>query len=269
MRARYCYWSVVDGDYSFMMATAIESARRSGVFKDFHVWSDRAIEGAIHHPVATLDKSHYLFKLTFLRDAVKSLNYDYFVWIDADTYFVRNPGDVLWVMQGSPVHASLESDACDRNTRRPDWWGCPLPVYAALMEARGVRSRSIFNANAGLWIVHRDVIETFCALALDFWHFCRDRGHMFTEEAPLAYATHMLCGNPHIHTLRATTDLWVSDWTGHYQDTLPDGQAWWFVDYFNEEKIPVNPAIVHAMRSKSAMIAAAKAGSQESRKPPN
>ncbi len=251
---RYCYWSVVDGDYTRMMGTVIQSARAVGVFKDFHVWSDQPVAGAVHHPVTQFDKAHYLFKLVFLRDAVSKLNYDYFVWLDADTYFVRNPGDVLRVMQGAPVHASLESDACLPENTRADWWQCPLPNYAGLMEARGVRSKAIFNVNAGFWIVHRDVIETFFNLCFDFWNFCKDNGYTFTEEAPLAYATHMLCGNPYEHTLRATSDVWASDWIGYFRDKLPTGQAWPFEDYFTGEQFLVDPAIVHAMRSKEALV---------------
>jgi hypothetical protein len=117
-----------------------------------------AVQGAVHHPVEKINKAHYLFKFTFLRDAVAKLNYDYFVWLDADSWFVRNPGDLLRVMKDSPVHVSLEADACSPEARRADWWDCPLADYAGLMRAAGVRSRSIFNVNAGLWIVHRDVI---------------------------------------------------------------------------------------------------------------
>ncbi len=254
MRDRYCYWSVVDGAYAPMMASVIESARQVGVFKEFHIWTDREIPGAICHRVKSFDKRHYLFKLKFLRDAVRRLRHEYFVWLDADSWFVRDPGDVLRVMQGSPVHSSLESDACDPHAQRPDWWGCSLKNYAVLMRFRGVRGRAIYNVNAGFWIVHRDVIDTFCDLCADFWHFCKRAGYVFTEEAPLAYATQMLCGDPSRHTLRNTSDLWASDWTGVYADRLPDGQPWEFVDYFTEETQRVNPAIVHAMRSKEVLV---------------
>lgn len=257
MKDRYCYWSVVDGDYARMMQSVVDSARRVGVFKDFHIWTDRPIEGATCHPYRTLDKTLYLFKLHFLRDEVRRLDYDYFVWLDADTYFVRPPGDLLRLMQGSPVHASLESDACDPANVRPDWWGCSLKNYATLMRFLGVRSQAIFNVNAGFWIVHRDVIDTFCTLALEFWELSKAAGYEFTEEPPLAYATHMLCGNPHLHTLRHTAAVWASDWTGCYTDALPDGREWEFVDYFSERRFMVNPAIVHAMRSKGALIAQA------------
>src|SRR6266481_747829 len=108
----YCYWSVVDGDYAAMAQATVASARRVGVFKDFHIWTERPIAGAICHNAGKFDKWGCLFKLTFLREQVQKLNYDYFAWLDMDAYFVHNPGDILRVLQHSPVHASLESDIC-------------------------------------------------------------------------------------------------------------------------------------------------------------
>lgn len=258
MNSRYCFWSVVDGDYAVMAQTMVRSARQVGVLREFHLWTDRPIDGAVCHESGQVEKWGCLFKLTFLRDAVRTLNYDYFVWLDSDTYFVRHPGDVLRVLRGSPLHIALESDLCLPHNQRPEWWGCPNPQCSALMRAKGVRSKSVFNVNGGQFIVHRDAIETVFNLAYGFWQFCRGQGFTFNDEPLLAYAMQMLCGNPYVHTLRATADLWASDWTGCFRDALPDGQAWWFVDYFTGEKIPVNPAIVHAMRSKSALMAAAK-----------
>jgi hypothetical protein len=72
---------------------------------------------------------------------------------------------------------------------------------------------------------------------------------------------HMLCGDPYRHTLRSSMDFWCSDWTGVFSDRLPDSRPWTFTDYFTEERITVNPAIVHAMRSKRALIAAGKEAS--------
>src|SRR5208282_2993484 len=107
--------------------------------------------------------------------------------------------------------------------------------------------------NAGFWIVQRDVINRFCELAFEFWDLATKAGCEFTEEPPLAYATHMLCGNPYLHTLRQTSDVWASDWTGCYAGRLPDGKPWEFTDYFSEQGFQVNPAIVHAMRSKEIL----------------
>ena len=253
MRESYCYWSAVNGTYAQMMQTVVDSARQVGVFKDFHVWTDAPINGATCHPAVNLDVTLSLFKLRFLREEVSRLDYDYFVWLDADSYFVRDPGDLLRLMHGSPVHSSLESDACLPGNLREDWYKCSLKNYATLMRFMGVRSRAIYNVNGGFWIVHHDVISRFCELAFEFLDLAKRAGFEFPDEPGLAYATHMLCGNPYAHTLGQTADVWASDWTGCYAGRLPDGCPWEFVDYFTLEKFQVNPAIVHAMRSKEVL----------------
>jgi hypothetical protein len=257
MKGRYCYWTVVDGEHAWMAQSLVHSARRAGVFTDFHVWTDRPFAGAICHDAGRVEKEGCLFKLTFLRDAVRPLDYEYFVWLDADTWFVRHPGSIVSVLRGSPLHVTLESDLCREDSARRDWWGCPNHRMVELLRARGVRGRSVFNVNGGFFVVHRDAIETLFRLAYEFWQFGRGQGLNFNDEPLLAYAMQMLCGNPHLHTLRETAGVWASDWTGCFRDHLPDGQAWWFEDYFTREKIPVNPAIVHAMRSKAALLGAA------------
>ena len=94
-RKKFCYWSVADGQHALMMQTCVRSARAARVREDFHVWSDRAIAGAIAHDAGQFDKHLYHFKFDFLQKQAARLNYDYFVWLDADNYFVRHPGDVL------------------------------------------------------------------------------------------------------------------------------------------------------------------------------
>jgi hypothetical protein len=250
----YCFWTVVDGDYAEMAKTVVRSARAVGVFKDFHIWADREIPDAFTHKAGDFQKWGCLFKLTYLRDVVAKLDYEYFVWLDTDSYFVRNPGDILRVLRGSPIHITMECDLTSPFNKRADWWGCPNQKFAQLMKERGVKSNSIFNVNGGFFIVHRDAVATVFDLCFDFFHHCRENGYTFVDEPLLAYAMHMLCGNPYEHTLRETCDLWASDWTGVFVDRLPDAEPWWFTDYFTEEKLAVNPAIVHAMRSKKALV---------------
>lgn len=79
MKSSYCYWSVVDGEYAVMANSLVKSARQVGAFKDFHIWTDRPINGATCHKAGQFQKWGCQFKLTYLRDAVKQLNYDYFV----------------------------------------------------------------------------------------------------------------------------------------------------------------------------------------------
>ncbi len=59
--------------------------------------------------------------------------------------------------------------------------------------------------------------------AEDFWYFCYQQGHEFTEEPLLAFVAQKQCRNPGAHTIAATDFLWASDWKGRYAGRLPDG----------------------------------------------
>lgn len=251
---RYCYWTVATGDYAEMVKATIKSARAVGVTEDFHIWSDRPIMAGISHEVGKFRGEGWLFKLTFLRDAVRKLNYDYVIWFDTDTYFVRNPGNVLRYMHGSPIHIALECDILAPGNIRKDWWGCPSGTFAKMMWNMGVRSRRIYNVNGGLVIVHQKAIETVFNLAMDFYKYGLECSYRFVDEQLWSYAMHMLCAETSVHTLEQTSDLWASDWTGVFVDRLPTGELWQLTNYFTGDQTLANPAIVHAMRSKSALV---------------
>jgi hypothetical protein len=126
------------------------------------------------------------------------------------------------------------------------------------MQFRGVRSSAIFTVNSGFWIVHRDVIDTFCGLVWDFWNFCIKVGYRFKFEPVLAYAVQMLCGNPYVHTLNHNYELWAPDRAGRFAGMVPQAGRWDYVDPFFGETLKVAPAIVHAMHSKHALAAEAR-----------
>jgi len=252
-----CYWSVADNEFGHdkMMVTLIDSARKVGIKENFHVFSNVPIKGAITHDSGSFDKKHYLFKFDFLLE-MKKLMYDYFVFVDADSMFLKNieADDLIKYCHNSPVHITFEGDCTNPEALREDWWGCPLAEYSQLMWDKGVKSKKIYNTNAGFWIVHRDAIDSLCRLAREFWDHANSKGYPFTEEAPLAYAGHMLCGDANNHLLTKNPELWASDWLGHFADRLPVIEEWGFHDYMTHEIIKVNPILVHAMRSKQKMI---------------
>ena len=255
--ANFCYWSVADGDHAKMIATTIASARRVGVKEDFHVWSDTDIPGAISHPSGAINKDHYLFKFKFLLNEVSKLDFEYFVWLDADNFFVRHPGKGTYdhFLRGNKWFVQLESDCTSKFVTRGDWWGCPARWYPLLMRYHGVKSKRIYNCNAGFWIVRKEAISEFYERTLNFFEFCREELHLvnFTEEPPLAFVGHLV-DDPEQNNFSSTYHIWASDWTGQFGDNLPNGREWWFEDYMSGEKKRVNPAIVHCMRSKDALI---------------
>ena len=257
VKSRFCYWSVADGEHGKMIRTTVTSARRNGVTEDFHIWSDIDIPGADVHKSGIFSKEHYLFKFKFLLNEVSKLDYEYFVWLDADNYFVRHPGDGIYdrLLRQNKWFVQLESNCTSKFVKRGDWWGCPIKWYPLLLKYHGVSAKTIYNCNAGFWVVRKEAIQEFYKKTTDFFDFCRNEMELlnFTEEAPLAYVGHFV-DDPELNNFAATQSTWACDWTGWYSNRLPDGKEWDFEDYMSGEKKKVNSAIVHCMRSKDALV---------------
>lgn len=254
---KFCYWSVADGRHAKMMETCIKSARDVGVTEDFHIWTDTEIEGAITHPCGDYNKHKYLFKFKFLFNQVQKLDYDYFIWIDADNCFTRHPGEGTFdnLLRDSKIFVQLENECTSSKVKRGDWWSMPIKFWNQTLRYKGVDSKKIWNTNAGMWIVRKDAIVEFYEKAMEFWNYCyHELGIEFTEEAPLAYVGHIMQNDIEQSTLENTCQVWACDWNGNYKNKLPDGKEWEFEDYMTGEKRLVNPSIVHAMRSKRALV---------------
>jgi hypothetical protein len=259
----YCYWTVADGDHGKMAATMVDSARKVGVTEDFHIWTDlEAIDGAVVHPCGQFDKTLYMFKFHFLKEQVSRLNYDYYVFLDADNYFVKNPGNLSLLMTGHKIFAQMENEITSSNAKRKDWWGCPISEYKPLFEETGLVLDRIYNTNAGFWIVDKNYVNEFYNIAVNFFVYAKDKGYKnFTEEVSLAFAGHCM---QHLEerTLEKTSWLWASDWKGYWANKLPQYENWIFEDYMTGEQKTVKPCIVHNMRGKKLMIMSGLAGIQ-------
>src|SRR2546427_8208447 len=110
MSKRYCYWSLGTGPYARLLERCVASARASGVFKEFHVLTDRAIAGCECYDAQQVETTSGLYQLIYLKAGISKLLFDYFIWIDADSWFVRNPKNVLDCLGKSPIHVPLATD---------------------------------------------------------------------------------------------------------------------------------------------------------------
>lgn len=257
MSSRFCYWSVATGSYVDLLAAMIDSARAVGVREEFHVWADRPVPGACVHPAGAFDSWGWLFKLVFLRDEVARLDYEFFVFLDADNWFVRHPGDPGRLLNGSPMHLTLEADLT-RAREVPVWWEYPADTLVTLMQAAGLPHASVYTVNAGMFVVRREAIEWVYALANRFWAFCRERGVWCVDEMLLAYAMQTLCAEPQRHRLEHTQDFWATDTNGVFADRLPDGRPFRFRGFHRLHDLELDPAIVHLIRGKTPMLAHAR-----------
>jgi hypothetical protein len=249
-----CFWSIGDGNCAFMLQTLVNSFHKAGMTEDFHVFSDRAIEGAITHYIESFDKRGFFFKFAFLQSEVAKWDYHYFIFLDADTIFVRKSKPLIPLLEESPLHFFLETPLT-KLARDKQWWNCPVDQYVEMMRDCGVTSPEIYGMNAGFCLIKKEAIAIACELAQDFYDYARSHGYIFPDEPLWNYAMHILCENPEKHLLKDHVDVWASDWKGMFADRLPDGHPWTFHDYYTNEVRVVNPAIVHALRSKELLIA--------------
>lgn len=253
-------WSVAWGDYRYMLQTLMGSVRSVGVDHDILTFSDEPLANVVS---CEMDKSiemdfkqywkfHYLRKL-------EDMDYDLFVFIDSDHYFVRKPErDFAEIIGDDSWHSFLESPINSPLTKRGDWWGVPNPEMEALYRNFGVVQDVVYNTNGGFWMCKKSFIKHAASVGMAFKDYQRGLGLDLPEEVAIAVMSHLFSKDYSKRFHSNYTDAWASEWTGVLKDRLPDGSPWEFQEYMTNERSTLNPSIVHAMRSKNALTSAGK-----------
>jgi len=254
---RICYWSIAWGQYSYILQSLLKSYKDVGLENDFHVFSDQKLKFAINHNLDSsieLDRLQF-FKFSYLRNQIQKLDYDVFVFIDADHFFVRKPNIQIEeiLSDGSSWHSFLESPVNLEKTQRTDWWGIKNSDLVKNFNDLGVNEKEIRNTNGGFWICKKDFINEAFDLAFKCHNYLKSKGHTVPEEVSIGYISH-LSNNPKNRYAEKYFNYWGSDWTGNFLNQVPQDRYWEWVSYMTNEKFLINPAIVHAMRSKNALI---------------
>lgn len=120
------------------MAQCVQSARRAGVFKEFHIFTDRPIEGCECYDANNMSETKGWFKTIYLKLGMSRLLFDYFIWLDADHWFVRNPKNILETLGKSPIHVPLTGIVPNINTSGLKADGLLIEDYHALMVECGL-----------------------------------------------------------------------------------------------------------------------------------
>lgn len=257
-KPEFCYFSCdTTSNGPAMLATMVSSARRVGVRENFHVFTTAEVPGAIWHALdaVDIDLKYHIFKVKLLKQ-LSDLDYDYFVWLDSDNYFVRHPGNLSNLIRNNRIWVLMESEATSPLCKHKEWWGCPIPDYVRLLTDYGVTAEKKYNTNGGMWIVRKEAVAEFVDAFLKIHEDFLRLGYLTThDETPLA----VLGQHPNwvedasLNTSPATAETWACDWQGVYAKRIPDGLPHVVEDWMTGEKRTANPAIVHAMRSKEAL----------------
>lgn len=249
-------WSVAWGDYRYMMQSLMKSIRDAGVEHDLLTFSDEPLDGVMSLEMdtrITMDFKQY-WKFHYL-SRIAELDYDLFVFIDSDHYFVRKPPrDFCEVIGEDSWHSFLESPINDATTRRGDWWGVQNQEMVKLYRGFGVNQRTIYSTNGGFWMCRREFMSQASSVGLMFREYQKGLGLDLPEEVAIAVISHMFSKDYTARFHSRNMDFWASEWTGALQDRVPSGEPWQFQEYMTHARSTVNPAIVHAMRSKKALV---------------
>jgi hypothetical protein len=253
-------WSVAWGNYRYMMQALMDSIRSCGVENDLLTFSDEPLDGVVSCKLddrIDMDFKQY-WKFRYL-PRLSELDYDLFVFIDSDHYFVRKPPKSFAEIIGDdPWHSFLESPINSPSTRRPDWWGVENQEMVQVYRGFGANQRTIYSTNGGFWMCKRDFLNQASTVGLSFRDYQKSLGLDLPEEVGIAVMSHMFSLDYTKRMHRSYEDIWASEWTGAIKNRMPDGSQWQFEEYMTQTRKTVNPAIVHAMRSKDALTEAGK-----------
>jgi hypothetical protein len=240
-----------------MLQSLVNSFYQVGMAEDFITFSEKPIKNCINYrldPNIENDRLQF-FKFEYLKKRMQEMDYDIFVFIDADHFFVRKPDiNIEDILKNGPWHSFLESPINQEKTKRQDWWGIPNINLENYMHMNGVLNKEIRNTNGGFWVCTKKFINKACQLSYGFHNFLKSLNFVVPEEVSIAYLSHLMSPKLEDRFLENYTNYWASDWTDNFKDVLPIDREWEYVSYMTYEKIKVQPAIVHAMRSKKALI---------------
>jgi len=256
---KICYWSIAWGQHTKMLKYLVQSFKNVGMKEDFISFSDSVIPYATKSygliPEVNLTTSNYLFKLEYLQ-FLRNLDYDYFIFLDADTVFVKKPelDAEFFVSDFKPWFSFLEGPINSFETKRLEWWGVPNLKIEENFRSTGVISKEIRNMNAGFWICKKDFISQALYLSLNCYKDFVKQGYKITEEIPMAYLTNYFYPDNNFFYIEKYPNYWCSDWVGIFNNQIPTDKSWTMLEYMTGRNYTVQPAIVHAMRSDQALI---------------
>ena len=250
-----------------MIDTMIASARKAGVLEDFHVFSPMVIDDAIHHAIPEKRPwNMHMAKIEFLLD-LQHLDYEYFVWLDTDNYFVRDPGDLKELIRNEPCWVSMEGDFTSPDVKFKEWYGLfvrtlpapPLPgdkMSPTVCEVyKQFGAKYCRNTNGGMFICRREAIPEFYQRTFHVFNTLHQNGfHSIPDEPPLAIVGDIMVSDPLQNTPDKHSHIWACDWHSTFKHKLPDGQPWLSKEWLTQTPGPmINPAIIHCMRSKELL----------------
>ena len=200
----YCYWSIALGDHDTRsIQECIESARKSGIYRPFHIMTDRELDDCECYDALSVDNPDGMNKLVYLKAAISRLSYDYFIWIEPSTRFHCEPKAPLLALRSAPLHAPLCKIWPTADSSRPKH-----DALNQFMIDSGLPSEPYFGTSA-FWIIQHQAIELVTSTAVGFWRKAVDQGLSADVDVVMAFTMQLFCGDPRKHQWTENPELWL------------------------------------------------------------
>lgn len=205
MTKSFCYWTVATGRHAEMAKALITSARSVGVKEDFHVITDASeIETSTVHPAGKFEFQQYMFKIHFLKSIISKLDYDYYVFLDADNYFVRNTKDLITSCFKNDESVFIHhQDSKKYNSQTY------IHKYQHVFTNNGIEISDINQIDLNFWIIKKDFVGTLCHIASELFDF--DKQEKITDHSEYPLLTYV----GHLYQNPKDSLKYVNNWLTH------------------------------------------------------
>lgn len=247
MNINYCYWSIGTKEHRYLLVDTIHSAREAGVYEPFHVFTDELIDLPQVDCYETNDfkTEDGIFKLIHLSEGLAKLNYDFFIWVDADHRFNSRPRNLLRLLADDPLHVPLFARiVSDPKSAQAQY------SLEEMMPWVGHRQGVVHGMRQGtsaFWIIHHDAIRVVVDLVASF----RENFRRFYSKCPLdlslTYAMHMLTVEPERHRQSEAPDLWGEESGISPQNQSPKN---WSACRRQDYPCVMPPSLIHLHRQQ-------------------
>ena len=248
---KICFFTVAKGEsYSHIANTLAFTFKKYSKYT-LEIFTDypECINFGNPHNIEEFEHDNFMFKFDYMRKISKIIDAEYYVYIDADSYIVKNFDGLESIIMQDPMHVFLENELVDT---RYQWHGKTLEIVGLVFNEVSQRNITYYNVNGGFFAFRKDKLEEIVNRAYEVRNLLKNKlTNNFTEEYVLSYLAGEYISNVEAHLLHNNFNYYCIDTAHLFSKKLPENSTWSYKEWFSDKKYEINPAIIHCPENKN------------------
>jgi hypothetical protein len=248
---KICFFTVAAGkDYAHNANTLAFTLKKHSkytleIFTDF----PEVINFGNIHDLGEFNHDNYMFKFHYLKKISEIVKADYYIYIDADSFIVRNFDGIEKIISQDVFHVFLENEL---SGDRYNWHGKNLEIINFVFNEISKKNTQYYNVNGGFFGIRHDHVDEIVSRAYEIRSLLKNKlTNNFTEEYIISYLAGEYILNLDNHLLHNNFNYFCTD-TGHkFAKKLPENKNWNYKEWFGSAEYTINPAIIHCPGNKT------------------